>query len=79
VRQAGFAGSSRLCEVRAGFREAADSFDLVKEGTGAKKGAVGPANQVAHAVGMGQKERLERTGGRGSLPYAKLKAHIPEV
>jgi hypothetical protein len=38
-----------------GFREAvADSLDLVTEQTGAKEGAIGPANQVVHAVRMGQ-------------------------
>ncbi len=41
--------------VKPGFRDpVADSLDLVTERTGAEEGAIGPANQVAHAVGMGQ-------------------------
>jgi hypothetical protein len=39
-----------------------DSLDLVTERTGAKAGAIGPANQVAHAVEMSQPE------SRGELP-----------
>ncbi len=47
----GFAGSGPFF----GFREAvADSLDLVTERTRAEEGAIGPTNQVAHAVGMGQ-------------------------
>ena len=34
----------------------ADSLDLITERTGAKEGAIGLANQVAHAVRMGQPE-----------------------
>jgi len=47
LTQWGFAGSGPVF----GFREAvADSLDLATEHTGAKEGAIGPANQVAHAV-----------------------------
>ena len=66
--QRGSRGASRgegrlgLRGARAGFREAVvDILDLVTEQTGAKEGAIGPANQVAHAVRMGQSE------GRGQL------------
>jgi len=46
-----FAGSGLL----SGYREAvADSLDLVLERTRAEEDAIGPTNQVAHAVEMGQ-------------------------
>ena len=64
-----------------GFREAvADSLDLATEHTGAKEGAIGPANQVAHAVRMGQPEsrrQLPKRHGRQlpRQPGGQIPAH----
>ncbi len=58
-RSEGFAGFGPVFD----FRETvADCLDLVTERTGAKEGAIGPANEVTHAVRMGQPE------GRGQVP-----------
>ncbi len=61
----GFAGSGPVF----GFREAVmDSLDLVTERTGANEGAIGPENQVAHAVRMGQPESRGQTIQSSTAP-----------
>ena len=82
-QQGGFAGPGGFAESGPvfGFREAvADSLDLATEHTGAKEGAIGPANQVAHAVRMGQPEsrrQLPKRHGRQlpRQPGGQIPAH----